>query len=277
MRWDSATDAAAVGLSTSAPTVPAFSLSSTQTPSVSPAIRSSSPIAARWPTAQRRGDAAGAQPHHVRLRRAGDRLDRLERLEHGGDVVVEPPLGVALVRVAPRDREALLAGADEVLEHAPARRHVGDVELVDHRRDEQQRRLAHLRGARLVLDELEQLGPQHHRAGRDREVLADRERLRVDHRRDVRRLRQVVDEVGAALHEVAPAGVERRLQRRRVERREVRRRERVEHVLGAEAHAPLGALVEPRVGDQVVDASCPPRGRPGRAGGTPDSPSRRRP
>ena len=32
--------------------MPAFSLSSTHTPSVSPAIRSSSPIAARCPTAQ---------------------------------------------------------------------------------------------------------------------------------------------------------------------------------------------------------------------------------
>ena len=184
---------------------------------------------------------------------AGDRLHRLQRLEHGGDVVVEAPVGVALVRVAPGDREALLARADEVLEHAAPGRDVGDIELVDHRRDEQQRRLAHLRRGRLVLDQLEQLGPHHDGAGRQREVLADREGRVVDHRRDVRRAREVVDEVRGALHEVAAAGVERRLQRLRVERRKVRRRQRIEHVLGREAHAALGALVEAGVADQLVD------------------------
>ena len=53
---------------------------------------------------------------------------------------------------------------DRVLDHAAPRREVGDVVLVDHRRHEQQRPLAHLRGLRRVLDELEHRRAQHHRA-----------------------------------------------------------------------------------------------------------------
>ena len=79
----------------------------------------------------------------------------------------------ALVRVAPGDREHLLALLDRVLHHAAVRRQVGDVVLVDHRRREQQRALAHLRGLRPVLQELEHRAAQHDRAGRDRDVLAD--------------------------------------------------------------------------------------------------------
>ena len=60
-------------------------------------------------------------------------------------VGVEVPVGVALGRVAPGDREHLLAVLDRVLHHAAARREVGDVVLVDHRRREQQRLLVHLR------------------------------------------------------------------------------------------------------------------------------------
>ena len=38
-----------------------------------------------------RGDAARAQPEHVRALGVGDRLDRVERLDHGARVVVEAP------------------------------------------------------------------------------------------------------------------------------------------------------------------------------------------
>ena len=109
-------------------------------------------------------DAARAQAHHVRRVGARDRLDGVERLEHRARVGVEVPVGVALGRVAPGDREHLLAVLDRVLHHAAARRQVGDVVLVDHRRREQQRPLAHLRGLRLVLDELEHRRAQHDRA-----------------------------------------------------------------------------------------------------------------
>ena len=77
--------------------------------------------------------------------------------------------------------------ADQVLHHAPAGRQVHHVELVDHRRDDQQRDLPDRGRDRAVLDQLEHRGAQHHRPGRDGQVHADLERVRLDHRRHPRR------------------------------------------------------------------------------------------
>ena len=184
---------------------------------------------------------------------ARDRLDRLERLEDRLRVRVEAPVGGLLARVAPGDREHLLAGSHEVLDHAPPGRHVGHVVLVDHRRDEQERRLADLRRRRLVLQELEHGRAQHHRAGCHRHVLADLERGLVDHARNPRRPRHVAQQRARAAHEVGPTVVERGLEHGRVGEREVGRRRGVEHVLDGEAHTPFRARVEPGVGDQLVD------------------------
>jgi len=70
-----------------------------------------------------------------------------------------------------------------------AGREVHRVVLIDRRRHDEQRHLADLRGLRPVLDQLEDLGAQHHRTGRDREIAAHFERRRVDHLRDRHRLR----------------------------------------------------------------------------------------
>ena len=66
-------------------------------------------------------DAAGAQAQGVHGVGAGDLLDRVQRVEHGLRVGVQAPVGVALVGIAPGDGEDLLAGADEVLDHAALR------------------------------------------------------------------------------------------------------------------------------------------------------------
>ena len=155
------------------------------------------------------------------------------------------------VRVAPGDHEHLLALADQPLDHAAPGREVEHVELVDRRRREQQRDLAHRLGLRRVLDQLEHVGAQHDRARSQREVLADGELAGVDGRRagrgkSRRKCRAPRDEVRAAL-------VDARLDHGRVRPREVARRERVEHVAGGEARLALGAPVQLGVGDQAVD------------------------
>ena len=86
---------------------------------------------------------------------------------------------------------------------AAARREVDDVELVDHRRDEEQRDLPHLRGRRLVLDELEALVRSTTAPGRQGEVTADGELAHVDVGGQARRLSHVPGELPRAAHEVA--------------------------------------------------------------------------
>ena len=153
-------------------------------------------------------DAAGAGAVEVDDAAPVMRRDGVARLEDGGGVGVEVEVPLLDVRVAPRDREDLLSLLDEPLDHAAAGREVEHVVLVDRRRGEQQRHLAHLLGLRRVLDELEDLGAQHDRARRDREVLADRELARVDGRRQAREVAQEVarasDEVPAALVDGLP-------------------------------------------------------------------------
>ena len=259
MRAESATASAAVpGVHERAGRARRRSLSSTQTPSVSPAMRSCSP--ARRQVARRRVESTMPPAHRPSTWTASaprDRLDRLERVEHRAGVGVEPPVGVALVRVAPGDREHLLAGADGVLDHAAAGREVGDVVLVDHRRDDaaaaarapaaSAARTGGARTARRASDD---------RARRDREVLADRERRAVDHRRDARRPRHVAREVARAAHEVAPAGVERAFSAAGL---------RSGKFVGASASSTFSAAkrtrrsrapVEPGVADQAVDRAA---------------------
>ena len=140
-----------------------------------------------------------------------------------------------LLGVAPRDREHLLALGDEVLDHAAPGRDVEDVVLVDRRRDEQQRHLAHLRpstacsgsartprcAARPIPGEAARLPPTSNllvstvagsRGGVDRSC----------------------SEPTSAAHQVGAAGVHGLLDHGRVRPREVGRRERVEHVAGRE-------------------------------------------
>ena len=125
------------------------------------------------------------------------------------------------VRVAPADREHLVALADQVLGHAAAGREVGDVELVDHRRHDEHRVLVDLLGGRGVLDQLEHLGTEDHRARRDGQVAADLEGTRLDHGRHPWRFGQVREQGAKAAERAEPARVDQRLDGGRVQQRVV--------------------------------------------------------
>ena len=134
------------------------------------------------------------------------------------------------VRVAPGHHEHLLALADQVLDHAPAGGQVDDVVLVDHRRDDQQRELADALRDRAVLDQLEPACAAPPRPGvTARSVPTSNASgstiagTRGGAARSAARCRRPGQRAAAA-------GVDGRLQRRRVEQRVVARRERVDQV-----------------------------------------------
>ena len=154
------------------------------------------------------------------------------------------------VGIAPGDDEHLLALLDQPLHQAAPGRQVEHVVLVDRRGREQQRHLADLRGLRLVLDELEDVGAHDDRSRGEREVLAHCEPAHVDRRGQPR---EVVQEVARAPDQVLASLVDARLDDRRVGPGEVRRRERIEEVARGEPRLALGAPVDVGVGDQAVD------------------------
>ena len=203
--------------------------------------------------------AAGAEPLHDRRVGAGDGQGGVDGVEDRLPVGVEVPVAMSGVRVPPGDHEDLLAALDEVLDEAAARREVGDVELVDHRRDHEQRAGPHRRGLRRVLDQLEHLGAQYHRAGRDGQVAADLERVRSDHRRHPRRRREITDQVAQARDNVAAAGVDERLPRRGADQRVVARGERGDDVVEGELQAGAVPPVQVRVRSTARAVSAPAR------------------
>ena len=200
----------------------------------------------------RRDDAAGAGPGEHGLLAPGDPFGRVHGVQDGLTVGVDIPLGVPGVRVAPGDHEHLQALADQVLHHAPVRRQVHHVELVDHRRDDYQRDLPDRLSDRAVLDQLELRGSQDHRPGRDGQVHPDFERVRLDHGRHPRRDRHVGGEIPQARQGALAPGIDGGLYRRRVQQRVIARGQRVDHI-GQHEPDPFGIfLVQPGLGHHAL-------------------------
>ena len=237
-----------------APANPASDWSRTVTARVRPASSSLATSACEVCRRQRRDDASRAAAEEQRLLGLADLPRGVERCEYGLNIRVEPPVRLCHTGIAPGHDEHLLPRCEEVFDEAAAGGQVEDVELVDGRGDEQQRSRADLARGRCVLDQLEHRCAQHHRAGRDREVLADRELILGDHAGDAWRDRHVADEVPQPTDDVGPAGVDDLLERCRVQPRQVRGGRGVMEVVREEAHPQFVALVELRDLEQPLQA-----------------------
>ena len=164
-------------------------------------------VAARRHVGERRRHqrAADAVADRRDLALAGRLLDRVERGQRArAHVVVEVQLGQPLVGVDPGDDEHRVALLGRPLDERVLGLEVEDVELVDPRRHDQQRRVVDLRRRRRVLQQLDQLVLVDDLAGRGRDVLADLEGLEVGHRMCELALAalEVVEQVLQPLHQV---------------------------------------------------------------------------
>ena len=207
---------------------------------------------------QRNRHPAQAGAHDVHVRRAGDLADHVDGVDRGLHVGVEVPVALLLGRVAPAHSVHLDPLLEQVLVHAAARREVKRVVLVHLRRHHQHRALVDRLGLRRVLDQLEHLVAVDDRAGGGRQVLADGERLAVDHRRHPVVVPQVADPVGQPAADAAAAGVVQALDGRGVSGEEVGRRQGLPEQDRPEAQ-PLDALAGQA---QVVEIALH-RGAPG--------------
>ena len=201
-------------------------------------------------------DAAGAQADDVDLGGLGDLARRAHRLQHGIAVGVQIPVPGSPAGIAPGDHEYLISLRDEEFEHAAAGREVGDVVLVDHRRDHEQRELVHGGRGRLVLDELADVGAGHHRSRRHREVLADLERVGCHHRRDVRGGGHIGDEGTGTPDDAQAARVDERLPRGRADQQVVARRGRGDEIGQHELQARVVPPVQLGVSQQAPRRSA---------------------
>ena len=229
----------------------------------------------------RGGDlTAGTGGRHVQRVRAADLLHHPARLDARARVGIQVEVRLLGVRVPPGEREHLHALRGEPLDDAAPGRKVPGVVLVDRRRDDHDRHLPHRVGRRRVLDQLEDLGPVHHRPWRHRDIHTHRELRGVDAGRDAGRRRHVPQQVPRSGKQVGAAVVDRHLERGRVRPREVRRRQRIGDVLDREPQLLLGGPVELGVADQIVsrgasgevglhDAPEQPAVLPGRIGEAP--------
>jgi hypothetical protein len=130
---------------------------------------------------------------------------------------------------------------------------VEDVVLVDARRHHHQRTLRHLRGARRILDELDEIVLEHHGARRDREVAAHLEGRLVG-LADATAL-DVAKQVRQPARQALTAGLERLLERLGVGGRKIRRAHGVHPLLHREAGALLGRRIERRLFHQVLEVA----------------------
>ena len=197
----------------------------------------------------RHGDRAGAHADHVGIVAAGDLTGGLDRLLAGGDVGVEVPVALGGGGVAPADREIGHAGADQVLDEAAAGGEVGDVELVDLRRDRDERSRVRRLAGRRVLDELEHLAAVHDLARGDGEVAADRERAAVDRCRQAAVVAHVMGEVPHTAEEAAAPRLDRLGQRAGVAEHGIGRCSR----FGEQRHREPGPRAALRIEFDLVD------------------------
>ncbi len=191
-------------------------------------------------------DAAGADPRDVGTVGTGDLAGDLDRFLARGDVGVEVPVAVRGGRVAPAHREVREPGSHHVLDEAAVGCEVGDVVLVDLRRDRHQRSGRHGLGLCLVLDQLEDIGAVHDVTGGGGDVVAEPEGAGVDRRRHAAVAADVAGQVAQSCEQAAAARLDGLGQRARVAGQRVRRSQRLDQQRQREpgAFAALGVEVD---------------------------------
>ena len=200
--------------------------------------------------------AADAIADGVDLVFAGHLLDGVERGDHAlAHILFEAFLRELGVGIDPGHHEHGDALIDAPFDEGFLRRQIENVEFVDPGRHDQQRRLEHLLGGRLILDELDQVVLVDDLAGREREIFADLEQIRIglaDAQIAVAGLDVLAQHVHAA-HQILGVGRERLAQQFRIGQHEIRRRDRVGDLLDVEAGFGAGVLVDAfGVLDQMV-------------------------
>ena len=197
---------------------------------------------------QRRGEqgAADAIARGMHLHLAGHLLDDVHRGERALlHVVGEGLLAEFLVRIDPGDHEHRDALVDAPFDVGFFRLQIEDVELVDPRRHDQERRAQHRLRGRRVLDQLHQFVLVDHLARRRRHVDADHEVGRIG-LADAQRAVAGLDVLGQHLHaanQIVTVGCQRLAQHFRIGHHEVRRRDRVGNLMDVE----LGLLAGVRI------------------------------
>ncbi len=192
---------------------------------------------------RRPGDAIADRVDGLGVEQLADGVDRVDLpVQH---IIVERSVGDALVRRFPADHEQGDALVDAPFDEAFLRREVEDVEAIDPGREDDDRRLQHVRRGRRVLDQLVKWRSAHDLAGRGRQVAADLERPRAG----LRQLpgRDVAEHVRQTLQQVLAAAVDGPLQDLRVSQCEVRRAHRIDEAARRETQ-PL-----PHLGVDIVD------------------------
>ena len=178
----------------------------------------------------------------MRLLHPGHVADDLERGDRPqAEVIVPADLRLLGPSVLPRHQEHRETLLDNEAHQRIGRLQIHDVELVDARRHDQQRRLMNLLGQRRILDQLHQLILVDHRAGGHRQIAPYLEGAVVGHRNATffEILEQILDAPGDAL----TLGLDRRLEKLRVGRGEIRRRHGIDVLSRQELDSLLGASV----------------------------------
>ena len=154
-----------------------------------------------------------------------------------------------------------MALPDRPADERVPRPQIENVELVDPRRDDQQRPPLHGFGRRRVLDQLDQIVLVDDLARRRRDVLADLERRHVGHAdmQPALAALEIVEQVLQPVQQVLAAAFDRRAQHLGIGHHEIRRRQRVDELARIEIDLARGALVEPF--DLLDRALHPARGQ----------------
>ncbi len=183
---------------------------------------------------QRATDTVTDQMHLRHLAEfAGDAHDLIDAFEQ---VVVEAHFGHLGARILPardEDRKALIG---EIFDQALFGVQIEDVELVDPRRDDDDRHGVHRFGGRRVVDQFDQAVAENDLARRHRQILANGKGVGVDHL-DVPRL-DVAQEVLETAGEALAAGRHEAFHGHRVEPEEIVRGHHIEPLAQPERGAP---------------------------------------